>query len=235
MIKRLFLLLFVLLPRLALADITTALVGYWPLDEGSGTTALNAVVVGANGTLTGGPGYVPGRVGPWAVSTTAASSQYITWGDLAAADFGTGNFTVALWVQGPFPAACALLAKDVNAGTWSGLYLYWDAGFKYYDGTTEYTFTGVANDSAWHHLAVVRTGTGANQTLLYADGVQVAVATDARTLTNAAALRLGSFANDTGFATGTFDDIRLYNRVLTPGDITELVVGKRKPRSVLVY
>jgi hypothetical protein len=82
--------------------------------------------------------------------------------------------------------------------------------------------TSNANDGAWHHVAVTRnSSTGAM--LLYFGGAQQASATGPTGTKNASPnLRIGSLQTNLNFFAGQIDEVRLYNFVLTPSQVTTL-------------
>ncbi|MDE2038180.1 MAG: hypothetical protein KGI69_03105, partial [Patescibacteria group bacterium] len=79
------------------ADITTGLVGYWKLDEGSGTTATDTSSTGDNGTINNGATYVTGKIGPYALQVASSSNQYVNVPDNAA--LNPSAITVSAWVD----------------------------------------------------------------------------------------------------------------------------------------
>ena len=66
-LKSIYLMLFVCLLGLttgyAQTNLGEGLVGYWPLDEGAGTATADVTGNGSDGTLTGDPTWVEGKLG----------------------------------------------------------------------------------------------------------------------------------------------------------------------------
>ncbi|HEB11387.1 MAG TPA: LamG domain-containing protein, partial [Spirochaetales bacterium] len=81
-------------------------------------------------------------------------------------------------------------------------------------------------DSSWHHFAAVSTS---NTHILYIDGLQRAISTTtATTDTPADDLYIGSrivAAVNTDYWDGKLDDLRIYNRGLSPVEIYEIFNG----------
>jgi hypothetical protein len=79
------------------------------------------------------------------------------------------------------------------------------------------------NDGAWHHVAATRNNTsGAMQ--VYVDGVLRGSGTGPTgSRTAPPNLRIGSLQTANNFLNGTLDDVRLYDRNLTLGEITALI------------
>src|SRR3990167_8862308 len=82
---------------------TSGLVGYWNFDEGSGATVADSSGNGNNGTLSGGPTWVTGKVGSGALSFDG-TNDYINIPSSALYDFA-GDFTVSAWVYEPVGSA----------------------------------------------------------------------------------------------------------------------------------
>lgn len=82
--------------------------------------------------------------------------------------------------------------------------------------------SGTYADSAWHHIAVTRTGTNG---ILYVDGTSVATAT--ATTPSSPSVNDMYIGGDPGIAdrkyAGSLAGIRVYSRVLAAGDITALI------------
>lgn len=121
---------------------------------------------------------------PYDVTTTVGSGyfdgsgDYLSVADAAALRFGTGNFTIQAWVyvtNGPIiskgTATTGWLLEMVAGGTFGTSQL------RFVDTTTNITISTLLTRSVWAHVAVVRSGTGANQLKLYVNGVESASAT----------------------------------------------------------
>jgi hypothetical protein len=101
--------------------------------------------------------------------------------------FGTGVFTVECWLYiNSLPGVVGGIvdtATTASSGRFS-LVLY-ASGKIYVDNNTNLLIsTSSLATGSWYHLAVVRTGTGTNQTSLYINGVQDKTATIATDFTN---------------------------------------------------
>jgi hypothetical protein len=81
---------------------------------------------------------------------------------------------------------------------------------------------GFWQTGVWHHIALTYDGSTAR---LYADGVEVASASKTWDLV-LSRVRIGRQVNDaTEFWNGLVDDVRVYNRMLTPEEIREIMRG----------
>jgi len=67
--------------------------------------------------------------------------------------------------------------------------------------------SGIANN-AWHHIAVVRSGTGSNQTALFVDGTREALGTNSQNYTSGT-IYLGAFGTSDGFWNGYISNLRI--------------------------
>lgn len=158
--------------------------------------------------------------------------NYVTWGDINVADFGTGNFTIKLWVNTLVNGSwqTLLVKREVcnHSNFWNVLInptgkvrveLDQDAGATNYNSITG---NSVINDGGWHHVTIVR---NSNSALIYIDGIlDVSNSTLGITnLSNGAPLNIGmSPCNPSGSFerfNGSVDEIQIWNRALTQNEI----------------
>src|SRR3989344_5196869 len=146
------------------------LVGYWSMNENTGTIAGDASGNNNRGILTNGPTWVDGKRGK--ALNFDGVDDYVNAG--SAGNFErTNSFTVSLWIKrNPNPTVTeAVVAKEVGSGTFQGwglLILGGAANDPYRiniantSGTNnllvEYPRT---NDSGWHHVVFTYNGTSA--------------------------------------------------------------------------
>jgi len=211
----------------AVAGRAVGLEGYWAFDEASGDAVKNAV--GPNhGAIQGGLKRTQGRRGK-AVSfdgkgyVLVASAPYLNstqytfaaWVNLQ----DTGNYQYIVWRGGPeFPEAKECRNLDVwvtMSGTLSGILDYAEAGQTRFilEGTTKVA------DGQWHLVVCVNDG---KTVTFYVDGKQDAQGTLAGPLaTNSFPLWIGARPADVA-ATGVIDEVRFFDRALTPEQVAEL-------------
>ncbi|MCK4294838.1 MAG: discoidin domain-containing protein, partial [Planctomycetes bacterium] len=170
------------------ADITDGLIGYWPLDEGSGTTTADVAPAGHgnDGTLVDGPLWTSGQFDN--ALSFDGTNDYV----LCAERDGTGpgtypeelmpeNFTVSCWTKlDAFAYFSSLVGNGMDTGSdecgfflynygWQnpdagrefGLAIRTEAGMYYVDTPSVY------NTDTWYHLAATYDGAEAN---IYVDG-----------------------------------------------------------------
>ena len=187
---------------------------------------------GIHGTATA-LSYVAGKVGAQAAQFNGTSSY------VSIPRSVTDDFTVAMWVKTTDTAGTAgaqwwtgkgLVDGEVGGGgaDWgtaivNGKFVL---GVGSTGGDTTIASSVNINDGTWHHLAATRNNTsGAME--VYVDGVLRGSGTGptgSRTLPPS--LRIGSLQTGNNFLNGTLDDVRLYDRILTASEITQLASGQ---------
>jgi len=212
-------------------DIDPTLVGYWRFDEGSGTIAADASGNGNNGTLLNGPTWTTGRIG--GAVRFDGNNDYVNLpsGVLN----GLSNVTTAFWIKTSKTGKQAIFS-GANSGNNEEYLLYFTSHtqFLFFAGESPSSYVAwniasIANGQ-WHHVAVVRDDAN-NRAILYIDGTsQAAKATTLNPLSIAAnGLVIGQEQDAVGggfdpvqaFA-GDFDELRIYNRVLSATEIQTL-------------
>lgn len=203
----------------AFADITTGLVAHYALEGNANDSSGN----GYNGAAVNVT-YAPGRIGQAASFNDVSSA--ITVASLAGQlPAGSSSRTVALWMNS------SSIASNGNMVSW-GERVGNQRFSALQENGGELRMIGEGNDygsgtnlggNTWHHVVLTYT---ASSLIFYVDGVQVSSVTVAPQLNTSAAngLRMGVNAlpaNDEYFG-GLLDEVRIYNRVLTPADVAEL-------------
>ncbi|HYG78294.1 MAG TPA: autotransporter-associated beta strand repeat-containing protein [Planctomycetota bacterium] len=209
----------------------TGPVGHWTFDEAAGSTANDSSAAGNAGTLQGGATRVAGRVGPGAVAFDGIDGIVnvpgFSWPN------GGGPVTVSFWNFVPVLRDSWSFgvgndgANRFSAHTpWSNGDIYWDYPIT---GTGRInTAYGAANLNKWTHITLVSTGNAGTFSAIYLDGV---LATSAAFSdgpdTALSGLQIGhaAYGNPLDFHLGSIDDFRIYNRVLSPSEITQIFTG----------
>ena len=151
-------------------------VGYWGLEDTSGTTAVDSSGNGRNGTYTNSPVLLqPGpKSGAYAVNFDG-SNDYVEIADNAAFEFTSGNFSVEAWVKfDSTPTSGELIVGKWVGGGFEWL-MYVDAslgiGFSIMSTaspTDWLTAEGaVLSTATWYHVVVTLSGTTLT---VYVDG-----------------------------------------------------------------
>lgn len=165
-----------------------------------------------------------------AYAFNAASSQYISVADSSTLRFGTGDFTIAAWVQFPINGTSAWdgiiskgYATTAIANTWG---LIRDSnltnGVTFQDVVTGGSWNANISKSSisngWHHIVITRTG---GVYTMYFDGsFYTSQSTPAANLSTTAPILIGQ--ESSRYLTGSIDDIRLYKRALSAAEVSAL-------------
>jgi hypothetical protein len=209
-------------------DITSNLLGHWKLIETSGTTATDSSSTANNGTYTNTPSLAGStevtNIGAKTAVFSAASDEYVLLPNESFYDI-TGTFTLSAWIRvTSFTEDWqAILAKGDGAwrltrnGANNTLHFAWGspAAPKFVNSTTS------VNTGNWYHVAGVYNGSTVK---IYINGVEEgSVAASGAVTTNNYSVRIGhnaEFANR--HWNGAIFDARVYNRALSPTDVTAL-------------
>ena len=208
-----------------MSNASAELVGQWKLDDGAGTTALDATGKGNNGTLEDGPTVVDGQFGQ--ALAFDFSRVAIPASDSLTADMFQGSFTLSAWInptrtgdtwQQIFRSMReagnsndTLFINNDGRLSWRGL-----VGGSWAGGMCE-TAPDVVPADQWTHVAVTGDGTNfriyVNGTLSQESAFQTTDGTNAT-------YYIGGDPGTAGESyTGMVDDLRLYNHVLSEDDV----------------
>ena len=208
------------------AATTTGLAAYWPLDESSGATAHDASGNGNNGTLQCSGCALP----TWVAGERHGGLNFGGPNDVISVPDSPGleltnHFTVAFWVNVTANATnITYLSKGGFANGYQvatgspGNYIYFNL-FNNNLTVGRCSANDVIQDQSWEHIAI--TYDGASVTF-YLDGAIVGTPcslTGMAGTSNAPLLIGGTNASS---ATGTMDEIRIYNRALTAQEVANL-------------
>jgi hypothetical protein len=129
---------------------------------------------------------------------------------------GGGNWTVEMWM---YPNTVSGLKGLLSFGAGAWRFFQNGAGFWFLNGGSGVLISS-SNLTAgrWYHVALVKAGTGTNQTSLYLDGVLIASGTDANTYAPGTAF-VGSEGAGSYFD-GYLDDLRITKAARYLGNFT---------------
>jgi hypothetical protein len=149
--------------------------------------------------------------------------DHVNAGSNASLQFGSGAFTIELWVKpttvGGFRWLVARHNFDDNNGFRFGIT---STNFLWFRdrNTGANTFGSPISAGVWTHVAVVRSGTGVNQLQLYQDGALTGTGTSAGNFTPADPFLIGRPAHfSIDFFHGLLDEVSVYNRALSASEI----------------
>lgn len=143
------------------------------------------------------------------------TGDYLSLASSALFGFGTGAFTMECWVYITTSSAGnrgVIMAGTANSGSNAiGIYIS-SSAFNMYNGTTSVSMGSYVLNT-WYHVALVRAGTGTNQTFGYLNGVLTATTTFADTFLSTAPLVVGTsvygYLNNAEYITGYITDVRV--------------------------
>jgi hypothetical protein len=204
------------------------LIGWWTFDEGAGITAVDWSGHGNHGTLEGDPEWTGGYDG--GALNFGGGGDFVSTGK-SAADLGIEGAnpkTVTAWVYteafnngGIFDVGGRSDGQDfclrtmTGAGNWRT---------QYWGGAFDHDFTYAALNK-WVHFALVYSGT---QSTVYANGISVSTAPRVLDTATSNPFQIGRYGWPDAYFNGTIDDVRLYNKALTPEQIAEVMLGNTK-------
>jgi hypothetical protein len=216
-------LLLIALPTSALGADDPNLVGWWTLDEGAGTVALDSSGYGNDAVFQGDPQWVDdGRFGK--ALQFNGTTDYLAAPDSDSLDIKGDKLTLAAWVRGNSWATSHFIRKVADTGTGSIYMIRVQSNALraiFSTSAGELVVQGVATavTGEWMHMAFVYDGAEAR---IYVNG-----AVDGRgnitgnLIESNNELRLGR-GEPAGYFNGSIDDARIYNRALTDQEIKAL-------------
>lgn len=175
----------------------TTMVGWYPFDETSGTTAAN-IATGNTGTLINGPTHILGKVS-WALNFDGAN-DYVESASTIATNIGpagtpatcfgsgnystcAGNFSIDAWIRLPSDAtnSVVIIVDKRSESPLKGYSFYLSfkkLGLQLADGNPFDNYTSVAiptlTDTQWHHVAVTVNRLSTTGITFYHNGVSIA-------------------------------------------------------------
>jgi hypothetical protein len=201
---------------------------YWPLDEGSGTNAVDASGYGRDGTITSGT-WVTG-IKSNALSFNGSSSTVT----LPASAFSSisDQVSIAVWTYGgsTLPKASTVLyAQDASGKRvfnihlpWSNGTVFWDAGNSTgYDRISK-AATASQYKNAWNHWVFTKNATTGVMNI-YLNGTLWHTATGkVKTVGTITTATLGSQLGTSNFYHGVLDDVKVFNRALSSDEVYDV-------------
>ncbi len=209
-------------------------------------TADNAVAGAPNGTVAGGAVYVEGKIGTGALSFNG-NGQYVntTTAGLPVAGNGLQTGSIAMWIKTTNTSGKQALMCAANGSTQQSFDIDTTAGggLTFYlrsieSNQLEAHVSGLSSafDGEWHYIAYTWNATtgeaGTGSVSVYLDGVaqSVSIANNAITSSDTwgnwdypMRLAVGGRDNPTWDPfTGSLDDVRVYNSVLSAQEVAAL-------------
>jgi hypothetical protein len=214
------------------AGLTTGLVGYWSFDNGDGTdfSANNLT-----GQLSNGPVAITGKLG--GAMSFDGTDDYMVVPYSPMLNISTG-ITVSVWLKvnswgtSYQPIIGRKIADPDNRDVFmlyseSGSSLRFDLQAGFIDNRNQIIAVSLPSGGVWHHIAATWTGTNMQ---MFVDGTLAgSKVTDSsgpiQSVTNA--LYMAKREEYPYHFAGALDEVRLYNRALSPDEI--LLLSERSP------
>ena len=203
------------------------IIAWWPLDETSGTTAGD-IVGNSAGIHVNGPvpavGHVEGAL------RFDGVDDYIGVGDSDHWAFGSNDFTIELWADFTSPGGGTtghpshiFIGNDEGSGSQNKWFFALGGGFLNFHlnsptiGPKFFPLVPFSpNVNQWYHLAVTRNG---STFTIFINGIPAGSEINTDVIPNPnAPLTIGQ-AESLGFMNGLLDEVTIYNRALTHGEL----------------
>ena len=202
------------------------LVGWWKLDDGA--IALDWSGHGNHGTLENNPQWVAGFDGD------ALELDGTNFVELSTGLIGSDKGSVCMWIK-TTQASTGMIFYGSSSSSGNGfgdedelhINMTSDGGVEFYieGGDNDVNPQAMAvNDDAWHHIAATWEVNG--QANLYVDGgTPISAAHTGNNFELAGRIRLGQPNTRELFYSGSIDDVRVYDYVLSPDEIAITMRG----------
>jgi len=216
----------------AAVEVTGGLIAHYRLDEGKGTAIASAVEAPA-GAVQGKVDRVAGKLG----GALKFGGGFVKIGDVGRFE-RTDRFSYGAWVKTPGNGNGTPLARMDDARGHRGWDLYvagkrvamhlihhWSGNALKVTSKAE-----VLKPNVWHHVFVTYDGSSkASGVRIYVDGRHVPHGVDVDSLQGTTItetpLQLGKRNPGSPFQGGAIDDVRIYNRTLSPEEVAALAGG----------
>ena len=206
--------------------LSKGLVGYWLMNEGTGNVVADLSGNGNTGTLVADTHWVPGKFGP-CLSLDGDGDWVNTKEQVTSIGVGK-SFTVSMFVNTVNAGATGTLLSsnsstsdrfsiEINSVGAAVAGLYNGAG---YIQNVRSGAGSIVSNRLYH---IVYTTDTVNA-FMYVDAIASNTSQNPTTALNAGT-RIGARVSGLSPFNGTIDDVMIYNRALTPGEITELYIN----------
>ncbi|MCP4453087.1 MAG: LamG domain-containing protein, partial [Planctomycetes bacterium] len=213
------------------------LVGWWKLDDGAGTTALDSSGNARDGILQGDPEWVDGQLG--GALRFDGTEDAVDLGSADVFNF-TGSFSISVWAN----------IEAWNDGGWQNVMVgkhgegtSWQ--LRKHGGNENLTFTIRGTSGAddpqgtiapthgeWHHVVAIYDADGGTRTVYIDNVLDIQIDDTGEPSGDDASVFIGARNNGggagdgpTGFFLGMIDDVYIFSRALTEEEIPQIARG----------
>ena len=210
----------------------SGIVAWWPANGNA-----NDIIGGNNGVLMGGATYAGGRVAQ-AYSLNGVNG-YVQVPDSPSWAFGTTDFSIELWANFVNASGSEALVAYDHGGGLQNKWIFWlNGGILQFHingsvGTANIgsaSFTPILNE--WYHLAITRHST---KYTFYINGNVASTNSATNSIPDATTFLTIGESEGGFFFDGLLDEVAIYNRALSSGEIAEIYdagsAGKCVPAS----
>jgi hypothetical protein len=201
----------------------------WAFDEGTGTAAADTSGYYTSATLQAGAGWTTGRVGSNALNLNGGATSWASAGRVVDT---AESFTVAAWVKLNNTAGYqTIVGFDGTQASPFDLQTNGSGAFRFFQTAADTALPsnvsstgGAPTAGTWYHVVGVY-NKPAGTIQLYINGVAQpsATAVTSWSATGSTTIGRAKWAGvNTDFVNGAIDDVRIYQRVLTPAEIAAL-------------
>ncbi len=215
-------------------SLASGLVGYWTFDGQNTNWATGQTFdmsgnrnTGTMTNMTSSTVPVPGKIGQ--AFKFDGVNYRVNIGSPASLSL-TGDLTISAWINTKTVAAgnAVIIGNGNGAGN-----AQWDLEMNRTAGKVGYVHAGgsaamivtcntTLKINAWYHVVVVRTGSSSAWTInCYLNGASDGASTGTGTLVSNQTITIGTFQG-AAFFNGLIDDVRVYNRALSPREVQML-------------
>jgi len=203
------------------------IIGWWALDEGTGSTAADSTAYGNDGTLVGSLTWTNDAERSWCLDFSG-DDNYVTIPNESFFDI-IGNITVMAWMKDNYTdwRNLSTIIAMQKARRTNAMSFYVDVSGMPWDGIK----AGVGIfDNQWHHVAGVYDGSNA---YIYIDGGQDSnsIACSGSMATNDWDVYIGENSQSLDGGSngrewdGLLSNVRLYNYALTQSEVNDIYTG----------
>jgi hypothetical protein len=197
------------------------LIGYYSMDQGSGTTVVDDSVNSSPGTFQGAPTWTAGKIG--SAISGYSTSDYVSINNDAV--FNVSAVSTCVWEnEATVTTNPMLVTRASGVPTNDGM---WTIGFnggqtpraRIMLGGTVYLVTSNAALplSSWHHLCFTW---GSNTLILYVDGVETARTTTSGSMSSMSyPVAIGTTGSGSQPFDGSIDEVKIFSRTLSAAEI----------------